>query len=144
MPTKPIIELISHIHLSNKRFAEQQTIKVGLTIKQYFLLKQLEKYNLTPAKVALMLYADRPTVSVIINNLKKKGYITVKHNPKDKRSTILMISDKGNAKLAKFNHLKHKKIQPLSSLNNIEKETLRTLLEKVSNSINNQIQNNNE
>ncbi|OYT16894.1 MAG: hypothetical protein B7C24_05500 [Bacteroidetes bacterium 4572_77] len=139
MQDKPIIELISHIHLTNKRYLENKISAKGLSIKQYFLLKILKNRNLTPSDISEMLYADRPTTTVIINNLMKKGFINKEANPTDSRSKIISISKTGQQKLQEFKDLEKEKIKATSCLDKQEKQSLKELLLKVSNNLQKQI-----
>ena len=140
MKSKTINELISNIHLKYKRYLEQQILTYGLSIKQYYLLKQLKNKELTPAIIADKLFADRPTVTVIINNLKKKGFVEVRNHPKDKRSKIITISKDGLLKLNQLRDIEMNEIDLTSCLNNNEKEMSKTLLKKILQNLNNQIQ----
>ncbi len=132
-------ELISRIHLTRKRYFEKIIVKFGLTIKQYFLLKTLESRNLTPAIIAELLFSDRPTVSVIITNLNKKGFIKIHNNPKDKRSRIIKISKLGQEKLNEYSQIEYDKTNTTSCLNPNEQKQLNDLLQKVYNNLKNQI-----
>ena len=138
MKNKTVTELISNIHLKYKRYLEQQILIYDLSIKQYYLLKQLKNKELTPAIIADKLFADRPTVTVIINNLKKKGFVEVRNNPKDKRSKIIAISNDGSLKLNQLRDIEMNEIDLTSCLNGNENEMLKILLNKILQNLNHQ------
>lgn len=53
----------------------------------------LSKWNHPQAMIAERLLADRPTVTGIIQRLLQKEWILIKHNPKDKRSHLIFLTD---------------------------------------------------
>ena len=64
----------------------------------------LSKWN-HPAMIAERLLADRPTVTGIIQRLLQKGWIFIKHNPKDKRSHLIFLTNETKALIQEIEHV---------------------------------------
>ena len=70
------------------------------------LSNQLKEYKITaPAMIAERLLADRPTVTGIIQRLLQKGWIFIKHNPKDKRSHLIFLTNETKALIQEIEHV---------------------------------------
>lgn len=75
---------------------------VGLTFPQWMVLSDIfthgdcenVRFNLTPATIAGRLNIDRPTISGIIERLEKNGWIYRAVHPEDRRSFIIMLTEK--------------------------------------------------
>ncbi len=86
--------------LTWKRFLQQKFIPHGITLKQFFVLRQLEKEDyIYPARVARMLFCDRPTASVIIRNMEKKNWVIREKDPADGKRIRIHITKAGRKKL---------------------------------------------
>lgn len=79
----------------------------GLTPGQFLVLKEIYYHQrntgesgLSPACIADRLECDRPTISGIIDRLENQNWIGRIHNPGDKRSYLITLTDKavGNLK----------------------------------------------
>ena len=133
MQNKSTGELISFIHLTHKRYLERQILKYDLSIKQFYLLKKLKNKTLPPSTIAKILFADRPTTTVILNNLEKKGLIEIEQNLSDKRGKIISLSSKGTKKIKET---KLEKINLTACLSHEENVILKELLTKISINLN--------
>jgi|GEM_PF-925900 len=81
----------------------------GITAAQFGLIKDIyitERLfqeeaemlqRLTPAAIAERLHADRPTISCMIERLVKQDWVCRACNPKDRRSQIILLTDKAKA-----------------------------------------------
>ena len=68
----------------------------GLTPPQFFILRILWKEDGFPLKYfAKAAHCSRPTMTGIINTMKKDGLITREQNPNDGRSTLIRLTKKG-------------------------------------------------
>lgn len=67
-----------------------------ITAQQWAVLKDISLYRngTTPALVAERLLANRPTVTRIIQRLLQKEFIFTTHNPNDKRSHLIFLTEK--------------------------------------------------
>ena len=69
---------------------------IPLTPKQWILLKHLIRCDGQDQKhLALITERDKTSLTRLISSMEKKGLVTRKPNPKDKRSNSIFITDKG-------------------------------------------------
>lgn len=95
-----IIGRIDFISLMWKRYLQKQLLPHNITLKQIYLLKQLIRVDfLYPARIAELLYCDRPTVSVIIGNLVKNGWAQKDHDPENRKRIRISITLLGAKKV---------------------------------------------
>jgi DNA-binding MarR family transcriptional regulator len=95
-----IIGRIGIIYLTWSRFLQKQLLPHDITLKQIYLLKQLIKTDyLYPADIADILFCDRPTVSVIIRNLEKKGWLEKQTDLENRKRIRISITLAGAKKL---------------------------------------------
>lgn len=80
---------------------EYRTIKKwGLTVSQFGVLEAL--YHLGDLKIGDVMEKMLTTpgnMTVVIKNLEKEGFISTYKNDKDKRSTMITITEKGKEKV---------------------------------------------
>lgn len=73
----------------------------GLTNQQFSLLMALNRPKPPRMKeVALLLALDRTTLTANLKVLERRGLATSEPDPDDKRSRLLLLSDKGRGQLA--------------------------------------------
>lgn len=95
-----VLGRIDIISLMWKRYLQKQLLPHNITIKQIYFLKQLILVDfLHPARIAELLYCDRPTASVIISNLAKNGWVQKDHDPDNKKRVRISITLSGAKKL---------------------------------------------
>ncbi len=95
-----IIGRIGIISLLWKRYLQKQLLPHKITLKQIYLLKQLIRVDfLYPARIAELLFCDRPTVSVIIGNLVKNGWVQKDHDPENRKRIRISITLLGAKKV---------------------------------------------
>lgn len=61
--------------------------------------------RLTPAAIAERLQADRPTVSCMIERLVKQDWVYRRDNPKDRRSQVILLTEKTKQLMPKLDSL---------------------------------------
>jgi len=70
---------------------------LGLTYTQYIVFMVLwEHESVTVGQLGSMLHLDAGTLTPLLKNLEKEGYITRSRSREDERVTIISITDKGN------------------------------------------------
>jgi len=125
-----------------KQFEQQDSILFrfhgvqGITPPQLFILRVLWMEDKWPLKyLASLAKVSRATMTGIVDTMEKNGFIIRVPNPKDDRSKLVKITDKGN---------EVKQYKPPIDLNTIdffkdfkseELENLNLLLEKLSSSL---------
>ena len=97
----------------------EEKVLIGFLIKQIHIAfetrchKNLQRYNLTPSQIDVLLYLKKheedtltqrdleigltlknPTVTGLLNRLEEKGFITREQNLNDKRSKFIKMTDK--------------------------------------------------
>lgn len=101
-----VMALIARIHLTWKRHLERALVGQDITLKQYHLLVQLDEHeHLYPAQIAEELFCDRPTASVILRNMEKRGWISRRQDPGDRRQVRIRILAEGRRKMQRIREL---------------------------------------
>lgn len=111
----------------------RQCLPHQISLKQLHLLRLLKKGPLSPMQAARELFCDKPTASVVLGNLIKRGWAERHANEQDRRGACLLITRAGLEKLESMEagggllrgH------RPQECLNAEERETLRVLLLKI-------------
>lgn len=124
------------IYLTWTRNLKQQLVPHGITLKQQFVLKQLRSEQfLYPHQIAEMLYCDRPTASVIIRNMVKKGWICKVTDEENRKQYKISITDVGREKYKSLNGASGiedmNRFDPLKCLSDDEKNQLEKIISKV-------------
>ncbi len=96
------ISRIGVIALSWSRRLQRQLLPHGVTLKQLHVLQELLRREvLSPSQIAEELYADRPTATVIIRNLRKNGWVATEQDPDNRRRACVRITPRGRRKVQK-------------------------------------------
>ncbi len=127
---------IGRIYLTWTRNLKQQLVPHGITLKQQFVLMQLRnKPFLYPHQIAEMLFCDRPTASVIIRNMAKKGWVDKIKDEENRKQYKIIITDAGRDKYTSLNGASGKedmdRFDPLKYLNKEERQQLDQIVSKV-------------
>lgn len=94
------ISRIGVISLSWSRRLQRQLLPHGITLKQLHVLQELLRREvLSPSQIAEQLYADRPTATVIIRNLRKSGWVATERDPDNRRRACVRITPSGRQKV---------------------------------------------
>lgn len=122
--------------------------EIGLTSSQWEVLKDLYMYekmeddnvNHTPASIAQRLRYDRPTISGIIERLVKQGWAYRVMNTSDRRSHMIMLTDKARWLMPKMEGLRDNAIQEaIKSFNKSELVELKKYLSRIINNFDEQV-----
>lgn len=115
---------------------EYSTIKKsGLTISQFGVLEVLyNKGDLRICEIIEKILTTSGNITVVIKNLEKDGLVKKNLDPKDKRSTIISITDKGKQIIEGIlpNHIENIS-EIFSVLTKEEQITLKNILKKFKN-----------
>lgn len=130
--TQQIMSKLGFKFLSWKRLLQRLILPFNCTLKQHYLLNQLNmKEFMIPSQIAKHLFCDRPTASVVIKNLEKEGWIYKQKDPNNGRSFRIFITEPGKKKLEETSQSLKRVKDPLAKLSEAEKEQLFKLLEKI-------------
>ena len=136
----PVMSRLGVVFLTWRRHLEKTTKSHSLTLNQYYILRQLkQKEYLNPSEIAEMLFADRPTATVVIDNLKKYGYVRKERDAEDGKRIRVSITEAGRIQVdeAEKDMENRAAFDPLACLSKEEKQTLEALLVKVQNHMKN-------
>lgn len=130
------MDRIGVVFLTWKRFLQQGLNPYTITLKQFFVLRQLVKNEfLFPAQVARLLFCDRPTVTVIIRNMERQGWINREKDPENRKQIRISITSEGREKLNSIpeNLYREDKIpfDPFSCFSDKETEQFKMLMKKL-------------
>ncbi|MCR5431145.1 MAG: MarR family transcriptional regulator [Lachnospiraceae bacterium] len=71
---------------------------LGLTYTQYIVFMVLwEKESISVGRLGSILRLDAGTLTPLLKNLEKEGYVTRQRSKEDERITLISITEKGNA-----------------------------------------------
>ncbi|MCR8630708.1 MarR family winged helix-turn-helix transcriptional regulator [Paenibacillus radicis (ex Xue et al. 2023)] len=136
MPDKsPIMSRIGVIFLTWQRYLQKQVVPHQITLKQQYVLRKLvEKTSLNPSQIADMFYCDRPTATVIINNMERQRWVKRSKDPSNRKMVNIAITEEGLKKQASLKQAfqSGEEFDPLSCFSEEEKRQLGTLLNKLS------------
>jgi DNA-binding MarR family transcriptional regulator len=130
----PIMSRIGVIFLTWRRYNEKAAKSNNLTLNQYYILKQLMKRDyLNPSEIAEKLYCDRPTATVIIDNLKKYGFVQKEKDAEDGKRIQVKITELGRQQVmgAQDAFTKLTDFDPLACFSEEEKQKFEELLIKM-------------
>ena len=97
MLTDSIAIMIKRANIEIDRNANQLLAPYGLTHSQFKVLKFLLMHkgeNVRQIDLEQFFYMTNPTVTGMLQTLEKKGLVTRTVNPEDKRSKLIMLTDK--------------------------------------------------
>jgi DNA-binding MarR family transcriptional regulator len=96
----PLLELVAQVHLDWKRHVARALAPHGISPKQIFLLRKLQEAAvLTPSEVAVLLHADRPSTTSMLDTLERAGWIHRGRDPHNGKRVLVTLSGEGLAKL---------------------------------------------
>ena len=94
-----ILALISKINQLIRRFLEAGLESKDLTFNQYNLLQLIVmRSQIRPSEAAEALGCNRPTATVIVNNLEKKGWVHRQTDPDNRRQVLVRLTEEGHEK----------------------------------------------
>ncbi|EEL31436.1 MULTISPECIES: MarR family winged helix-turn-helix transcriptional regulator [Bacillus] len=129
--------LLNKVSVMTKTELTNQLKEYKVTAQQWAVLKDISLHptGTTPAMIAERLFADRPTVTGIIQRLLQKDWILTKHNPNDKRSHLVFLTDKANSLLNELEHISNDVIR--ISIKDIPKDEIEITIGVLQNMIQN-------
>ncbi len=104
---------------------------LGLTYTQYIVFMVLwEKESVNVGQLGSILHLDAGTLTPLLKNLEKEGYVTRARSKEDERVTVISITEKGNALKEECKEIPIKLSGNGSSLSEKEAKELYRLLYK--------------
>ena len=129
----PIMQRLGIAFLTWRRYLQKRLAPYDVTLKQMFVLDQLAKKDfLLPSQIARMLFCDRPTATVIVRNLEKRGWVERQRDAGDRRRKRVLLTAQGKKKLTEiqgsFWQAVESSLDPLACFSQEEREELDRLL----------------
>ncbi len=93
-----VLYILDKAFRSYHQYAQQQVKACGynITIDQWLVLKTaVENPELSQKQLSKVLYKDNASITRMIQNLERKGFLSICPNPNDRRRTILKITEEG-------------------------------------------------
>ncbi len=131
-----MMRAVGMAHLKWKRYSQKEILPYKITLNQLEVLRQLKRKGvLYPTDIANMLFCDRPTATVVIKNMEKKGWVKRQLDSNDFRRFKVSLESAGKNKLKEISweHPDHKrmKFQPASCFTHQERDQFNKLLTKL-------------
>ena len=131
MPTT--MQRLSLAFLTWRRFLQKRIAPYNITLKQAFVLRQLAKTEfMYPSKIAVLLFCDRPTATVILKNMERQGWISRERDPQNRKYTRIRITERGREKQTEIEQGNtFQTVDPLACFDAQEGQELDRLLAKL-------------
>ena len=126
--------LIKKLELRSDRLSSQFLQKLGLSTSQFRVLRWLFKQEGSPRQhdVEKALSLSNPTVTGILHNLEKHGWVKRLPHPEDKRSKQLVLTDKAKGQQQALYQISQDVEAELTrDLSREETQQLRQLIQKI-------------
>ena len=130
------LKILIGLH-KNVKELDSRTLKIvskyGLSFSQFMVLEALySKGKLSISEVRDAILSSVGTISLVVSNLEKMGYITREKDPDDKRICILFLTGSGRDVIAKIVPENEKMIHDyMEKLDLDERENLVNILKKL-------------
>jgi DNA-binding MarR family transcriptional regulator len=136
MRTDDTISLISKIKEKADRFIVKELENLGLqniAPSHGDILSALFKYHeATMTEIANAIHRDRSTVTALVNKLTALGYVASRKDPKDNRSSIIYLTEKGVSLEPGFREISEKLYRlEYAGVTDEEKEIFRDLIQRI-------------
>ena len=139
---KDKLKILIGLH-KNVKELDRRTLDIarsyGLSFSQFMVLEALfSKGDLSIGQVRDIILSSVGTISLVVKNLEKMGYVKRKTDENDKRISILSLTDEGRAVIEKVIPENETMIHDyMKDLSEEEIETLLRLLKKLGSNIDN-------
>jgi MarR family transcriptional regulator for hemolysin len=139
LKNKGIGYILHRAAMSAKGKFSCQLNEIGVTPGQFMVLKEIYNHQketsetgMAPACIADRLQFDRPTMTGIIDRLEAQEWAVRTVNPRDKRSCLILLTDKALDKLKQFDEISvENEHRILRGFEEEEKEALKNYLLRV-------------
>ena len=92
---------IGVIFLTWRRCLQKRIQPYGITLKQMYILRRLQKRDfLHPSEIAELLFCDRPTATSILHTMKRNGWIISERDPLNMKKQRVILTDSGREKIS--------------------------------------------
>jgi DNA-binding MarR family transcriptional regulator len=96
---RPDLGLLLAIAARTYRDAVQETFETagfhGLRPAHTYTLHALHRQSMTPGQLASYLHVTKPAAGKVIDELRRLGYVRIAVDPKDRRRSLITLTDRG-------------------------------------------------
>jgi DNA-binding MarR family transcriptional regulator len=123
-------------HLAMRRLILEQDFRrevaevTGMSFFRSRVLRRLAVRPMRMSELAALLGTDKPYISVVVDDLEKRGLVTRTVSADDRRVKVVALTDAGSAVAAEAEAVLSRPAKGLAALSAGELETLTRLLEK--------------
>ncbi len=131
-----VIANVTIVSLTWKRYLQRVLVPYDITLKQAYVLRELARRDfLYPAQLANMLFCDRPTATVIVRNMKRRGWVAREKEAQNRKYVRIRITEAGKEKLAELAQslVSENLFDPLACFSEAEVKELERLIDKLNN-----------
>ena len=134
---RPLLALsqMAQVMYMFRRYRQTHVAAFDLTVPQFNVLVQLDRHGeLNPSRIANLLFSDRPTTSVILRNLERRGWIERDRDETNRKYIVIRITGEGRAKLRQLREAEESQsgdFDPLACFTKAELTHLEELLDKL-------------
>ncbi len=118
-----------------RRYRRSHVTAFGVTVPQFDVLMQLDRRGeLNPSQIADLLFIDRPTTSVILRNLERRGWIERDRDEVNRKYVVIRLTDEGREKLRELGEAEERQagdFDPLSCFAAEELARLEAMLDRL-------------
>lgn len=130
----PTMACLAESFLLWRRYCQLRIKPLGLSLKQAFVLGQLTQSDLNPSQIAELLFADRATVSVMLQTMAQRGWIRKEKDTTNRKFVWISITQLGRQKLEELRALESqlpKQEDPFKGFTRQEKADLHRLAQQL-------------
>ena len=134
MDQPPIMARITTATLTWRRYLQRLVVPHDVTLKQRYVLSQLTKKEfLYPSQIARILFCDRPTATVVLRNMERRGWVIREKDAQNRKYVRVSITDAGREKFAAIERSEaaEPRFDPLACFDEEEAKELDRLLGKL-------------
>lgn len=133
MNNMPPMSRIGVIFLTWRRCLQKRIQPYGITLKQLYILRRLQKKDfLYPSDVAVLLFCDRPTATSILHTMQRKGWIISVRDQLNMKKQRVMLTDAGREKVSSLSGFSMEPaFDPMACFTLEERSQFEVLLQKL-------------
>jgi DNA-binding MarR family transcriptional regulator len=134
-PRTGLMSLVNQVYKAmNKRASEEA---LGMRLKQFLTLSYIQDHeNVIQQELESALLVDANAVVLLLNDLETAGFVVRRRDPSDRRRHLVEVTRAGKAALERADKARTALAEEmLAGFSNEERETLRSLLQRVLDSL---------
>ncbi len=136
MPKEDITEALRNFDFNMMQFREEAMKRNRLTFTEVFLMKYVKKFGPTKiTSLSSVLGLTKPTVTHIVNELERRGYVRREFGKEDRRTVFVNVDPKGEELFTAFENIQRVFIDSFSGMDEKTVEIIVSLINRLSDNI---------